>query len=347
MAISAQPRASKTNMRNLRQALLLAAASIVVCAASARTVPIATIVALQPSSSLLPACEDDLPSSEAESDSALEALAVFVGKKKISTKGSDWKTRVPQAPKLPFDPWSQYLWHVRTNVGDMTFALMPEVAPRHTESVIHLARLGFFDDTGFHRVINGFMAQGGCPLGNGTGYPGYRMDCEFSDDVRHDVAGRLSAANSGPGTESSQFFVTFGEMPHLDDVHTIMGQMIEGQDTVDKLNAAGSAAGKPKRELTITKTTISVRAKSLPSTAEGANPVLDQFREAATTANLKRDKRWQLAVPDPPAVEFDDSEWVWHMMTDAGPLAVTLSTETAPMQARSVVWLSTLGFYDG
>jgi len=148
---------------------------------------------------------------------------------------------------------------VDTNKGTIKVQLKPDVAPMHVSSTIFLARTGFYDGLAFHRVIPGFMAQGGDPLGNGTGGPGYKYDGEFSPTAKHDKPGMLSMANAGPGTDESQFFLTFVPTPHLDNRHSIFGEVTDGMDVLKKLEAAGTApAGKPKEPLTITKTTIVV-----------------------------------------------------------------------------------------
>ena len=152
----------------------------------------------------------------------------------------------------------QYEWHLKTNKGAISIRLMPDVAPMHVSSTLYLARLGFYDTLKFHRVIKGFMAQGGDPLGSGSGGPGYQFDGEFSTAVKHDKPGMLSMANRGPGTDGSQFFLTFVPTPHLDGKHSIFGEVIAGMEVVKALEAAGSQSGATTEPLSIEQSWIVV-----------------------------------------------------------------------------------------
>jgi peptidylprolyl isomerase len=116
--------------------------------------------------------------------------------------------------------------------------------------------MGFYDGLPFHRIIPGFMAQGGDPLGTGAGGPGYDYAGEFSPKAKHTAAGMLSMANRGPNTDGSQFFLTFAATPWLDGKHTIYGKVVDGLDTLKKMEAVGSESGKTSEPVKIEKVTI-------------------------------------------------------------------------------------------
>ncbi len=178
-------------------------------------------------------------------------------------KENEWKLKQTKPELMKFDPQKDYFWVLETNQGTIKLKLMPEVAPMHVTSTIYLTNRGFYDGIPFHRVIPGFMAQGGDPLGTGTGGPGYLYDGEFKPNVTYDRPYLLGMANTGrPTSDGSQFFITFVPVPGLNGKHTIFGEVVEGQDVVKKLEAAGTpGAGKPKEELKIVKATIKEEAK--------------------------------------------------------------------------------------
>ena len=189
---------------------------------------------------------------------ATETLRDFIAKQKIDTSQPGWKTRLPRPPKAAFDAAQTYYWSLDTSVGNVKVKLLPQAAPMHVSSTIYLTELGFYDGTPFHRVIPGFMAQGGDPLGRGTGGPGYQYAGEFDSKLKHDKAGLLSMANAGPGTDGSQFFLTFIATPSLDGKHTIFGEVVEGMGTLQELERRGSPSGQTREELVIRKARITV-----------------------------------------------------------------------------------------
>lgn len=201
-------------------------------------------------------------------DAAIVAIDKFIKTKGPAKKQDNWRTSLVAPPQLTFDKNLQYEWRMKTNKGLITIKLMPEVAPMHVSSTIYLARLGFYDGLKFHRVITRFMAQGGCPLGTGTGNPGYKFDGEFDPKVKHDKPGLLSMANAGPGTDGSQFFLTFVPTPHLNGKHTIFGEVVSGMNVVEALEAGGSQTGATTEPLSIEQSWIVVQPEGAPATTE-------------------------------------------------------------------------------
>ncbi len=137
-----------------------------------------------------------------------------------------------------------------TAKGPINVTLFADQTPLTVASFVNLAQRGFYDGLNFHRVISDFMIQGGCPLGTGTGGPGYRFADECCDELRHDGPGVLSMANAGPGTNGSQFFITHVATPHLDGKHTVFGKVVSeadqevvnaiaGQDALVKITIEG------------------------------------------------------------------------------------------------------------
>jgi cyclophilin family peptidyl-prolyl cis-trans isomerase len=141
----------------------------------------------------------------------------------------------PMPPSGALDTSKAYRARFKTERGEIVADLFAGQAPLTVENFVNLARAGFYDGTTFHRVIPGFMAQGGDPTGTGRGGPGYQFGDEFSPELRHDGPGVLSMANAGPGTNGSQFFLTFDATPHLDGRHSVFGRVVEGMDVLRSL----------------------------------------------------------------------------------------------------------------
>jgi peptidyl-prolyl cis-trans isomerase A (cyclophilin A) len=156
---------------------------------------------------------------------------------------------------------------LKTNKGDIELELYEERAPRTVENFVGLAtgaqewedpesgetrNDSLYEGTVFHRVIEGFMIQGGDPTGTGRGGPGYQFDDEFHDDLTHDSEGTLSMANAGPNTNGSQFFITLDATPHLDGRHSVFGEVVDGMEVVDEIGSMDTDANdKPTEEVVI------------------------------------------------------------------------------------------------
>lgn len=170
------------------------------------------------------------------------------------TTKSDYKEDIERATAI-----------FETNHGTFEAELYARECPETVWNFINLAegrqetdRGGnFYDGLIFHRVIAGFVIQGGCPSGTGTGGPGYRFGDEFDPSLRHDSAGVLSMANAGPGTNGSQFFITLGPTPHLNDNHSVFGKVTAGMDVVKKIGSTQTGpADRPVEDVVMEKVTI-------------------------------------------------------------------------------------------
>jgi peptidyl-prolyl cis-trans isomerase A (cyclophilin A)/peptidyl-prolyl cis-trans isomerase B (cyclophilin B) len=158
--------------------------------------------------------------------------------------GRKLKTYDLSAEELSKLQWAK----ISTSKGDIWLKLLPEEAPNTVANFAHLATTGFYNNLNFHRVIPGFMAQGGCPHGTGTGGPDWAIPCETKKNTTKHRKGALSMAHAGPNTGGSQFFITFVATPHLDGVHTVFGAIekddkdsfavldsIKGQDAINSI----------------------------------------------------------------------------------------------------------------
>ena len=159
-----------------------------------------------------------------------------------------------------------------TSQGNIVIKLFEKEAPNTVANFIGLAegtkeftdpktgkkeKRNYYDGLIFHRVIPKFMIQGGCPLGTGTGDPGYRFADEFHPSLNHSKAGKLSMANAGPGTNGSQFFITVAPTPWLDNKHSVFGEVVEGQDVADKIsNVPRDGSDRPKTPVVLKKVRI-------------------------------------------------------------------------------------------
>ena len=152
-------------------------------------------------------------------------------------------------PAQTIDATKNFVATFDTSKGPIIVDLFAKDAPVTVNNFVFLAKDGFYNGLKFHRVINDFMVQGGCPLGSGTGGPGYKFQDEVGAGKPKHKIGSLSMANSGPGTNGSQFFITLGPTPHLNNKHSIFGEVVSGMDVVQKLGSVQVGANdKPVKD---------------------------------------------------------------------------------------------------
>ena len=152
-------------------------------------------------------------------------------------------------PAFTIDTSKIYRVTITTAKGDIVMDLDPRIAPNTVNNFVSLARDGFYDGLTFHRIEPNFVIQGGCPIGNGTGGPGYKFADEPVQGNYRD--GAVAMANSGPNTNGSQFFITTVPCPWLDGKHTVFGKVVEGFEVVKAMEAAGSQSGQPRERIQI------------------------------------------------------------------------------------------------
>jgi len=172
----------------------------------------------------------------------------------------------PSAPNTPVTPENtsnqtttkkNSVANFETTKGNFTIELFEDKAPITAKNFSDLVTKNFYDGLIFHRVIEGFMIQGGDPKGNGTGGPGYKIPDEFHPELKHNAAGVISMANAGPNTGGSQFFITLAPTPHLDKKHAVFGKVISGMDVVQAIGKVKTGSmDKPVEDVIIKKITI-------------------------------------------------------------------------------------------
>ena len=158
-------------------------------------------------------------------------------------------------PEQVIDPSKRYRAVITTEKGDIELALDPSRAPKTVNNFVFLAQEGYYDGLTFHRVVDDFVIQGGCPEGSGRGGPGYRFEDEPVQGEY--TAGAVAMANSGPNTNGSQFFITVAPTPHLTGNHTIFGEVVEGQDIAVKIaNVQRNRQDRPVKDVVLESITI-------------------------------------------------------------------------------------------
>ncbi len=251
-------------------------------------------------------------------------------------------------PAMAIDTDSIYLATLVTEQGEIKVQLLANRAPVTVNNFVFLAEQGFYDDTTFHRVLEGFMAQGGDPTGTGGGGPGYVFEDEFHPDLTFDGPGYLAMANRGPNTNGSQFFITFGPTPHLNGRHTIFGVVVEGIEAAESLRLRDPNLNPDyDGDRLITVRIEQIDASLLPPPTPTPVPIVPSPEEGRPLADLEPDARGDLYTA-PPAMALDFGlSYRATVDTSQGAFVIELAAEEAPAGVNNFIILAELGYWDG
>lgn len=251
-------------------------------------------------------------------------------------------------PELTLDLEKVYIATLITEKGEVSIELFSQGAPITVNNFVFLAEQGFYDETTFHRVLPGFMAQGGDPTGTGTGGPGYQFEDEIVHGVTFNQEGLLAMANGGPGTNGSQFFITFGEAPWLNGMHTIFGKVIEGMDVVNALTPRDPAEAPDFPGDRLIRVEIeAVEYSQLPTPTpmpEAVIPILEDGRPLAENPPAEREGLFN-GMPEM-VIELN-KEYTATIVTSKGTIQVKLEPLSAPVSVNNFFVLANLGYWDG
>lgn len=256
-------------------------------------------------------------------------------------------------PEMQIDPAKYYYATFKTERGDIKVQLFADRAPVTVNNFVYLARAGYYNDTTFHRVLADFMAQGGDPTGTGAGGPGYQFQDEIDASLVFDRAGLLAMANAGPGTNGSQFFITFGPTEWLNGRHTIFGEAIEGMDVLKQLTLRDPNQNPNEPGDTLYTVLIEEGDESALPTPLPPTPTPTPFAPSAAEAGER-----PLATVEPaaranyyntaPELVIDPAKtYTATVATTQGEFVIELYANAAPIAVNNFVLLANLGFYDG
>ena len=263
------------------------------------------------------------------------------------------------APEMKLDPKKYYYATLKTERGDIKVQLFADRSPVAVNSFVFLAREGFYNNTTFHRVLEGFMAQAGDPTGTGTGGPGYAFKNESFPGLIFDRPGLLAMANAGPDTNGSQFFITFGPTQNLNGGYTAFGEVIEGKEVLGKITRRDpqtqpATPGDTLYTVLIEETDKSVLPAPTPAPPT-PTPTMTPTPFAPSSLDSKDRPLAKLSPKDrsnhfntAPTTKLDTSkQYTATIKTNKGDLIVKLQDDKAPIAVNNFVTLANLGFYDG
>ncbi len=311
----------------------------------------------------LPGSDAPAP-TEAAQPSVTEAPAETPAAASAGENASDVAARADMysaMPEMTLDPDKYYYATLVTEKGDIKVQLFADRAPVTVNNFVFLAREGYYDNTTFHRVLEGFMAQAGDPTGTGAGGPGYQFQDEIVAGVEFDKIGQLAMANAGPGTNGSQFFITFAPTPWLTGAHTIFGEVIEGIEVLDQLTLrdpgqAPDFEGDLLETVTIEESDSSILPPPPPTPTPTPSPTPyapsaiapDDFSTGdRPLADLPGEEKANAFNTAPEMVIDVEQSYVATVTTSKGALVFRLDAVAAPASVNNFVLLASLGYYDG
>jgi len=261
-------------------------------------------------------------------------------------------------PEMTIDPTKVYYATLKTEKGDIRVQLFADRTPLTVNNFVFLAREGFYDNITFHRVLEGFMAQVGDPTGTGAGGPGYRFRDEFVPGLGFDRPYLLAMANAGPGTNGSQFFITFAPTDWLNNMHTIFGEVVSGQDVLAQItrrdpNSNPATPGDVLLTVEIEEGDVSElpTPTPLPPTptpfAPSSIAPSDLTGGDRPLAQLPVEERTGYFNSAPEMVIDTAANYAATIVTSKGTMTVTLYASEAPAAVNNFAILASLGFYDG
>lgn len=261
-------------------------------------------------------------------------------------------------PEMSIDLSKVYYANIKTEKGDIRVQLFADRTPLTVNNFVFLAREGFYDNTTFHRVLEGFMAQAGDPTGTGSGGPGYQFPDEFVPGLGFDRPNLLAMANSGPGTNGSQFFITFALPDWLNNLHTIFGEVVSGQEVLDQItrrdpSQGASTPGDTLLTIEIEESDVSELPTPMPPPPTPTPFAPSSIAPSDLTAGdkplaaLAMEERSNYFNSAPEMVIDPAATYTAMIVTSKGTMTVTLHTAEAPTAVNNFVLLASLGYYDG
>jgi len=251
-------------------------------------------------------------------------------------------------PAMTIDQQTIYMATFQMENGDIIVELFADKAPLAVNNFVFLAREGFYDNTTFFRVLEGFMAQGGDPTKSGSGGPGYSFDDEFTSELLFDGPGYLAMANGGPNSNGSQFFLTFEATPWLNARHTIFGKIVDGMDVLTEFTLRDPQESPTfEGDLLLTVVIEETAVSLLPTPTATPIPILPEVLDGRPLAELPIAERANLYTGIPAMVIDTALTYQAQIETTKGLISVELRVQDAPDLVNNFVVLANLGYWDG